>query len=584
MRPQELRPRLNLGCLRVGEPDGRRPLLGRCSADKQAEKDLSIPAQLDACRLGAKQRGWEVVAEFVDAAESATTDDRPQFREMIAAAKQKPPPFDYIVVWKFSRFSRNREDSVLYKRILERNRVRVVSLNEPVDDSPSGRMLEAILESVDEFYSQNLAHDICRGLRKNASMGFRNGGPPPIGYRKLATGPSEGAPRIILEPDPLWAPLVQRIFRMALAGEGVTSIAAALHAEGVLTPRGKSLLKTSIHKLLLNDVYVGVTTWGVHRTGLQKHKPSDPIKKADTHEGLVSKEDFEQVHRMLAARAPQIVSQNTLASDYLLSGLIFCAQCGSPFFGHNARSGEYRYYVCQKKKKLGAEACTAKPLPKDETEATVIDLLQREVLSPRYLRELLDLVNEEADAVGQAARAEVGAATAQLADARRKLDNLYRAIEDGGIDLSILAPRIREVKAHVDTLTANHARLATASTPVVRLADDATIARYVERLRAILATGTPNAQRAFLRAWIARIEADGMKLTVTFTLPAELGRMSANTGENSGRTKVLPRVAKSGGGGSRTRVRSIIQLSRYVAFRIPCGGCHPLWGPSELPV
>lgn len=101
-------------------------IYARCSAGKQAEKDLSIPAQLDACRLGAKQRGWEVVAEFVNAAESATTDDRPQFREMIAAAKQKPPQFDYIVVWKSSRFSRNREDGVRYQRILERNRVRVV--------------------------------------------------------------------------------------------------------------------------------------------------------------------------------------------------------------------------------------------------------------------------------------------------------------------------------------------------------------------------------------------------------------------------------------------------------------------------
>ena len=111
-------------------------IYARCSADKQAEKDLSLPAQLDACRVGAKQRGWEVVAEFIDSAESATTDDRPQFREMIAAAKQKPAPFDYIVVWKFSRFSRNREDSVLYKRMLERNRVRVVSLNVNTQRTP----------------------------------------------------------------------------------------------------------------------------------------------------------------------------------------------------------------------------------------------------------------------------------------------------------------------------------------------------------------------------------------------------------------------------------------------------------------
>ncbi len=250
-------------------------IYARCSADKQAEKDLSIPAQLDCCRAGAQQRGWEVVAEFVDAAESATTDDRPQFREMIAAARQKPAPFDYIVVWKFSRFSRNREDSVLYKRMLERNRVRVVSLNEPVDDSPTGRMLQAILESVDEFYSQNLAQDISRGLRKNASMGFRNGGPPPIGYRKQPTGLSEGAPRIKLEPDPQWAAAGPAHLPHGAGRRGRDRPSRRpLNAEGARTPRGKPLLKTSIHKILTNDVYMGVSTWGVKRTGLQKHKPA----------------------------------------------------------------------------------------------------------------------------------------------------------------------------------------------------------------------------------------------------------------------------------------------------------------------
>ncbi len=523
----------------AGSAIPRVAIYARCSADRQAEKDLSIPAQLDCCRLGAKQRGWEVVSEFIDAAESATTDDRPQFRDMIAAAKQKPTPFDFIVVWKFSRFSRNREDSVLYKRILERNGVRVVSLNEPVDDSPAGKMLEAILESVDEFYSQNLAQDIVRGMRKNASMGFRNGGPAPIGYRKRRTGMTDAAARVVLEPDPAWAPLVQRIFRMALAGEGVTAIAAKLDAEGILTVRGKPFVKTAVHKVLTNDLYVGVTNFGVTRTGLQKHKPTDPIKVADTHEGLVTREEFDQVQRLMAERAPDRTPLNTHRSDYLLAGRLFCAHCGCPFIGQHTRHGKYRYYQCQSKNKLGAKGCAAKQLPKEETEAAVIDLLRRDVLSPRYLRELLDLVNAEADTVSHAAVAEAAAVTTKLADARKKLDNLYRAIEDGGLDLSILAPRIREVKARVDELTAKQSVLATASTPVVRLADEATIARYVERLHAVLATGSPGAQRTFLRSWIPRIEADGMKLTVTFTLPGDIGNEAANNGSFEGEQDFL---------------------------------------------
>lgn len=518
-------------------------IYARCSAEKQAEKDLSIPAQLDCCRIGAKQRGWEVVAEFIDEAESATTDDRPQFREMIAVAKKKPPTFDYILVWKFSRFARNREDSVLYKKMLERNHVRVVSLNEPVDDSPSGKMLEGILEVVDEFYSQNMAQDICRGMRKNVQMGFRNGGPAPMGYRKRRTGATEGAARVVLEPDPKWAPLIQRIFRLVGEGEGVTNIAARLLAEGIGTPRGKVLTKTTLHKMLRNDLYVGVTTWGVTRTGLQKHKTPDPIKIADTHEPLVSRAEFDQVQRLMADRAPAKISQNTLRSDFLLSRLLFCAHCGGTFIGHNARHGKYRYYGCQTNRKLGASTCPAKILPKEATEAAVIDLLRRDVLSPRYLRELLELVNSEADEAGKVASAEAGAVAAQLAESKKKLDKLYAAIEEGSLDLSILAPRIREVKARVDELTAKHGLLATASRPVVRIADEATITNYVERLHAVLETGTPNAQRAFLRAWIPRIEADGMKLSVTFALPAILGGSSANNAANFGAPEVLPLVA-----------------------------------------
>ncbi len=296
-------------------------------------------------------------------------------------------------------------------------------------------------------------------------------------------------------------------------------------------------------RLLTNDVYIGVSTFGIHRTGFQKHKPADPIRTEDAHEGLVTKEEFARVQTLLADRAPDIVSENVLAGDYLLSGLTFCTGCGSPYFGHNARSGSYRYYVCQKKKKLGAESCTAKPLPKTETEAAVIDLLEREVLSPRYLRDLLLLVNEESLAANQAADADAEAMKSQLAEGRRRLDNLYRAVEDGAMDLGVLAPRIREVKASVDELTLRHARLTAAATaPAPYVADEATIALYVERLKEILATGTPNAQRAFLRAWISRIDADGMKLTVTFTLPADLGGNTPNQGQNSSRTKVLPRV------------------------------------------
>ncbi len=98
-------------------------LYARVSSERQAEKDLSIPAQLKALRNYAIKHGWESAKEFVDEAESARSANRPAFQEMITHAKQKPLPFSIILVWKLSRFARNREDSILYKALLRRRGV-----------------------------------------------------------------------------------------------------------------------------------------------------------------------------------------------------------------------------------------------------------------------------------------------------------------------------------------------------------------------------------------------------------------------------------------------------------------------------
>ncbi len=142
-------------------------------------------------RKHAREHGWEVYKEFVDEAESARSADRPAFQEMIATAKQADPPFDTILVWKLSRFARSREDSVVYKSLLERYGIRLVSVSEPVDDSPMGRLLEAVMEVIDEFYSLNLAQETVRGMKENARRGTQTvaSRPSDIGGRRSKMGP-----------------------------------------------------------------------------------------------------------------------------------------------------------------------------------------------------------------------------------------------------------------------------------------------------------------------------------------------------------------------------------------------------------
>jgi len=130
-------------------------LYARVSSDKQ-DTDLSIMAQLKALREYTAKNGYKVVKEFVDEAESGRTTARPAFREMVSLVRRQQRPFDAVLVWKYSRFARSREDSIVYKTMLRKNGVQVISITEPFEDTPTGRLLEAMIESLDEFYSANL--------------------------------------------------------------------------------------------------------------------------------------------------------------------------------------------------------------------------------------------------------------------------------------------------------------------------------------------------------------------------------------------------------------------------------------------
>lgn len=158
-------------------------IYARVSSEKQ-DTDLSISAQLRALREYVARNGHRVVKEFVDEAESRRTTARPAFREMVSLARRPQKPFDAVLVWKYSRFARNREDSIVYKTMLRKNGVQVISITEPFEDTPTGRLLEAMIESLDEFYSANLGEEITRGLRESASRGFYLHSRPPYGYRK----------------------------------------------------------------------------------------------------------------------------------------------------------------------------------------------------------------------------------------------------------------------------------------------------------------------------------------------------------------------------------------------------------------
>lgn len=128
-------------------------LYARVSSDQQAEKNNSIPSQLRLLHEYADKHNMTVYKEYVDEGESALSVNRPAFLEMISETKKKFPPFQAILVWKLSRFARNRQDSILYKSLLKKRGIDVISISEPIDDTPQGQLMEGMIEVIDEFYS-----------------------------------------------------------------------------------------------------------------------------------------------------------------------------------------------------------------------------------------------------------------------------------------------------------------------------------------------------------------------------------------------------------------------------------------------
>jgi site-specific DNA recombinase len=486
---------------------------------KQADRDLSVPAQLDACRLHAERQGWQVTAEYHDDGISGFEDERrPAFRKMLTDMVGQPRPFDVIVVWDLSRFSRSLQHSLGYETALLSAGVVLESVKEHTDGSPSGWLAQQVFRSFNEYQVRKLADDTRRGMRKNAAEGGWNGGAVPFGYRVERADQGRGPGRLV--PDPAQAPLVQRIYAMALSGQGACGICGTLNNEGLRTARGRRWSKQSVLYILRNDVYTGRYTWGVKASAKFATEPAEPLCIDDAHEALVSLEDFARVAAVIAVRRPTVTHPRTTAGSYLLSGLLICDACGAPYIGHGAKNGQHQYYTCQTKQKQGAKACpAANNFEQGRVEGVVLDALRDGALHPGVFADLVrevqaSLRTGQADAEGERLVLE-----GQLSEVTRRLDNLYEAVESGSIPVARLAPRIEQVSQEKEALDARIAALPEAGTePLLDIGDD-DIEGWVADLRAVVERGSVDERRGLLQAWVKRVVARGDELTVEYTFP-----------------------------------------------------------------
>jgi site-specific DNA recombinase len=521
-------------------------IYARVSSERQAEKDLSIPAQIKALKKFAMDRGWEVISEYIDEAESARTANRPAFQEMIEAAKKKETPFNVILVWKLSRFARNREDSILYKSLLKKRGVSVVSINEQVDESPAGQLLEGIIEVIDEFYSSNLAQDTIRGMKENIGRGFYNGGHAPLGYKKVKVLVGE-AEKTKLAPLETEAPIIHRVFQLALERKGCKEIAKELNANGIRTRTGGYFSSSAINHILNNEVYTGILVWRSNKgSGLSINSETvDIVRSPSSHPPLVSKEDFEKIQKMLESRRPEEQHPRITSSQYLLSGLLRCGKCGTAMHGCWAKSGQFFYYECGQHHKKGKDVCNSRLMGKEKLEGFVLEKLKEDLLTEKNISELVSLANEEIKTNSSIFIKQQSQIELELAQAENRLNTLYSALETGKIELEDLAPRIKQVRTQIKELQDHKSELTDKidnnSIPII--SHDG-VKGYVRSLNELLRSPSFLEQKAFLRSIIKTVRVDEPQVEIEYRLPPEK--------ELTNREGVL----SIGGLGSPTRART----------------------------
>ena len=488
-------------------------LYARVSSDRQ-DVDLSVAAQLRALRDYAAKNDYLVVREFVDEAESGRIADRPQFRKMIDEATKSQAPFREILVWKFSRFTRKREHAVAFKSMLRRKGVRVVSITEHADDTPTGKLMEAIIESLDEFYSENLAQEVLRGMREAASRGFWISSHAPFGYNRVMVqdGPKK---RPTLETNPDTSRIVKRIFDMAEAAKGTLEITRTLNKEGIASPRGKLWGKTSVHGILINEAYTGTLVWGA-----KAKDEAEPVRVEKAFPAIVSKAQFRRVNQLMRSRAPRFSHPRRVGSSYLLSGMIKCQACKTPLTGRFAKSGQYAYYVCPTNIKIGNGACETPTLNARRFEEMVVNRIRSNILTEDCIHALVKVVESEMGGVTREQRKRLETIDSELTDVRQRLGKLYNLVETTDMEVDDFKPRIRELRERQDRLecSAEEARAALAQRRKV-LDDVNAVAAYAKEMKDFLDESELTERRAFIETFVKEILVVPGDALMRYTVP-----------------------------------------------------------------
>lgn len=374
-------------------------IYARYSSENQTEQ--SIEGQLHVCEEYARTHDILILNTYIDRAMTGTNDNRPDFQRMIKdSAKHE---WNYVLVYKFDRFSRNKYETAIHKKALKDNGVKVLSATEHIPDSPEGIIFESMLEGYAEYYSAELSQKVRRGMNETRMKGNYTGGHLLYGYRK------EGKKVVADEQQ---ADVVRFIFEHYSVGIYVKDILAELDRRGIRY-HGKPFGRSTVYNILKNEKYAGVYRF--------------QGEEYDIFPQIIPTDIFEKVRAKVKKNQ---YGKRSVQVTHLLRHKLRCGYCGQSVNAEcgTSQNGEKKYYY----KCLGRKHrnCHKKPIRKEILEELVLDKIIAELSRPQIMDSIVqELMRRQEQQAREASALHMILKEKKQVDTA--LNNLVAAIEQG---------------------------------------------------------------------------------------------------------------------------------------------------------
>ena len=483
----------------------------------------SVDSQLQLLKQWAAENGYVIVKIFTDEVKSGRSGNRPNFQEMIRDAGEPDCPFEHVLVYKFSRFYRNSDESATYKLYLKKKGIRVISIKESGDDSAAGKLSETVLEAVGQYQSDITSEEVQRGSRHLAERGFCVAGRIPYGMIKIPVLDGK-TDRYKMAPDEETEPGIRRIIDLALEGKTERQIRITVNQEGIPNASGKPWDDSRIHDVLSNVHIFGAIGWAL--------RTDNPIITWGAHEGIGTKGEYDRIQKLLESRAPETSNPRNEGSEHPYSGKMRCRRCRAPYtYAPSQKDGKrYLYVVCKNRKDNGKEACDSPWVPAEVFEARAMAAIIKDVATRGNMASAIEELRAESGEEHDRNARKLEEADKRLKGVEARQDRMYAAYEGGVMDLERYTKRSQVLREMKEKIEAERRQIReSAGDRAIILSDPEAVLKRVDSMNKFLREEEPSKCKAWFKGFIKRIWIDHGKCTIDYTIPLPTDEQTLRT-------------------------------------------------------